>query len=42
MRLDDASFEELLKIFNPKISKVKVKMGNQSLPVSVYALSDVI
>jgi hypothetical protein len=41
MRLDDASFEELLKI-NPKISKVKVKMGNQSLPVSVYALSDVI
>jgi hypothetical protein len=38
MRLDESSFDELFKIFNPKISKRNVNMLKQSLPVSVYPL----
>jgi len=38
MRLDESSFDELFKIFNPKIAKRIVNTLNQSLPDSVYPL----
>jgi len=38
MRLDDLSFGQLLKIFNPQIAKRNVNMGKNSHPFSVYLL----